>query len=161
MLQRNSDSDGRKRRSLCPHHASDVKLGWRQSETFQVTQQGRPIDNSRYRCHFHFAGDVDVVCWVGFRIVLAIFRERGKARDGNEQKQDTDAKAKPPVGCDLADETWLLLLSIHARMQTTGKLRETPLSAARCLSWLLHLTVIRIQKARMGMQGCVLLANAM
>jgi hypothetical protein len=134
MLQRNSDSNGRKRRSLCPRHTSDVKLGQRQSETFQVTQQRRPIDHSRYRSHFHFAGNVDVVRRVGFRIVLAIFRERGKSRDGNEQKQDTDAEAKPPVGCDFSDETCLLLLSIHARMQTTGRFRETPLSAAGCFS---------------------------
>lgn len=69
---------------------------------------------------------------VGFRIVLAVFRERGKSRDGDEQKQDTNAEAKPPVGCDFAEETCLLLLNIHARIQTTVSFRETPLSAAGC-----------------------------
>jgi hypothetical protein len=133
MLQGNSYGNGGQRRNFLPNHPVNSRLRLRRNESNHMPQ-GRAIDDGRRSSHFHLAGDIDVVRRIGFRIVLAIFRERGKSRDGNEQEQDTDAEAKPPVGCDFSDETCLLLPSIHARMQTTGRFRETPLSAARYLS---------------------------
>jgi hypothetical protein len=133
MLQGNSYGNRGQRRNFLPNHPVNSRLRPRPRCDSNEVAQRRTIHQRRRRGRFHFARDIDVVRRVGFGIVLAVFRERGKSRDGNEQKQDTDAEAKPPVGGDFTDETCLLWLSIHARMQTTGRYRETPLSAARCL----------------------------
>lgn len=90
---------------------------------------------------------------IGFRIILAIFRDCGKTRDGNQQKQRTDAEAKSPVGCDFAEEAFLSLLNIHARMQTTGNFRETPLCAAATLACSFILRLLGFRKQELGCQG--------
>ncbi len=134
MLQGNSYGNGGQRRKILPNHPVNSNLRPRRRGESNELAQRRTIHRHRRRGSFHFARDIDVVRRVGFRIVLAVFRERGKSRDGDEQKQHTYAETEPPVGGDFADETCLLLLNIHARIQTTGNFRETPLSAARCLS---------------------------
>jgi hypothetical protein len=134
MLQGNAYSYGGQRRKFLPNHPVNSNLRPRPRRKSNKEAQRRTIHHGRRRRRFHFARDIDVVRRVRFRIILAIFRERGESRNGNEQEQHANAEAKPPVGGDFSDETCLWLLNIHARIRTTGNFRETPLSAARCRS---------------------------
>jgi len=119
MLQGHCNGNRGQRRNFLPNHPVNPNL-WQWCDGSNHVTEWRTIDHRRRRGHFHLAGNIDVVSRIGFRIVLAIFSDCGKSRNGNEQKQHANAEAKPPVGCDFAKKAFPLLLNIHSRMQTTG-----------------------------------------
>lgn len=149
MLQGDRDGYRGQRRNFLPNHPVNSHLRLRCNESNHMTQRST-FHRHRRRGHFHLAGNIDVVGRIGLRIILAIFCERGKARDGNEQEQHTYAKAKPPVGCDFAEKTCLLLLNIHARIQRTTISRERPKAASTALPDSFILRLLRFRKQQSG-----------
>jgi hypothetical protein len=149
MLQRNSDGNRGQRRDFFPQHPVHAGLRRRDSKSRDMADR-LSINYGRQGGSLHLAGDIDVVSRVGLRKVLTIFRECGKPGDGYQQKQCANFQAKPPVRCSVSKQAFRLWVNVHAQAQAAAKFRNTD-TAFHSRALLLHLTVIRIQKARIGM----------
>lgn len=151
MLQRNSDGNRGPRRDFFPHRPAHAGLRLQDNKSRDMADR-LSINRGWQDGYLHLAGDVDVVSRVGLRKVLTIFRERGKPGDGYQQKQYANFQAKPPVRRSVSKQAFRLWFNVHAQAQGTAKFRNRD-TALYSGPLLLYLTVIRIQKATIGMQG--------
>lgn len=93
MLNRNGDADRRQRKR---NFLDSVLLGDARPRRHDLRDrlERRAFEDDGRRNHFHLVRRINVMCGVGFREVLAVFRERRQSCDREQQQDDCcDLKA--------------------------------------------------------------------